>query len=79
MKRFAIALSLFLLGVLGVVLPFIPGWPFFLIALYVLGLIERKKLLRALKRLGGKRGSLTRKLVACLIVRLVYRRRLNLK
>lgn len=79
MIRLSVAFLLAILGVLGLLLPLLPGWPFILLSLHLLGLVDRRKLLRSLKRLGGKRGSFSRKLIACVIIRVVYRRRLNLK
>ena len=79
MIRFLAVILLVAVGVLGLVLPLLPGWPFLLIALYMLGLVSKRRLLKGLKRLGGKRGGLLRKLIACLIIKVVYRKRLNLK
>jgi len=64
MKKLLIFFLLVFLGFLGVILPFIPGWPFFIIALYVVGVIKKKTLVRLLRKVGRKRESFSRKLVA---------------
>ncbi len=79
MKKIGIVLLLLSLGILGIFLPLLPGIPFLVALLYVLGIIDKKRMLRLLKRFQGRKGSFQRKIVACLIIRLIYRRKLNLK
>jgi uncharacterized membrane protein YbaN (DUF454 family) len=77
--RVFIALLLLALGILGIFLPFLPGFPFLVAFAYVVGLIDRSKFLRFIKRFQGRKGSSQRKLVSCILIRLVYGRKLNLK
>ncbi|NPA42064.1 MAG: hypothetical protein GXO18_07325 [Aquificae bacterium] len=68
-----------LLGIAGLILPFLPGFPFLIVALYLLGFIGRRKMLRLTKGFKGRKGSRRRKIVGWIFMRLLYRRRLNLK
>lgn len=69
MKRL-FGVGLLFAGIVGLILPLLPGIPFFLIALYLFGFISRKRLLRLLRSFGGKRGSRRRALIAWLLKRL---------
>lgn len=79
MIRVALVLILTALGLLGLILPLMPGVPFLIIALYLAGIIDRRRLLGYMKRFRGKKGSVWRKLIACFLIKVVYGRRLNLK
>ena len=72
MRKLVIFFLLILLGFLGVILPFIPGWPFFVVALYVIGVIRKKTLVKLLRKVGRKRGTFSRKLVALVLIRWIY-------
>ena len=77
--RILVAVILLVFGVLGIVLPVLPGIPFLIAFLYVSGLLKREKFLRLVKKYQGRRNSLQRKVVSCILINLVYRRSLNLK
>ncbi|WP_457601340.1 hypothetical protein [Hydrogenivirga sp.] len=77
--RILIALVLLLLGILGTLLPVLPGFPFLIAFAYVIGLLDRERFLRLIKRFQGRRRSFQRKVVSCILINFVYRRRLNLK
>ncbi len=79
MKRGVIALFLIFIGILGILLPVIPGIPFLIASLYVLGILNRKIAVRLLKKFKGKRNSVQRRIIGCIILKLVYKRRVNLK
>ncbi|EDP75901.1 hypothetical protein [Hydrogenivirga sp. 128-5-R1-1] len=77
--RLFVAAVLLLLGVVGLVLPLIPGVPFLIAFLYLAGLLDRDRFLRSIKKFQGRRNTFQRRLVSCILINLVYRRRFNLK
>jgi len=77
--RLFVAIVLLSVGIAGLVLPLIPGVPFLLAFLYVVGLLNRERFLKTIKRFQGRRNTFQRKLVSCILINLLYRRRLNLK
>ncbi len=79
MIRLTVAVLLFALGLIGILLPVIPGVPFLLIALFMFGVLSRRNFLRYSKRFRGRRGSLWRRMIACVLIRIVYRKKFSLK
>ena len=77
--RILVAIALLILGILGIALPVLPGIPFLIAFLYVLGVLKRDRFLKLLRRYRGKRNSLQRKVVSCILIKLVYRRSINIK
>ncbi|RLJ70655.1 hypothetical protein BCF55_0935 [Hydrogenivirga caldilitoris] len=77
--RFVLAFALLAIGIVGIILPVLPGIPFLLAFLYVVGFLKKERFLRMLKRYQGERNSFQRKVTSCILIYVVYHRRLNLK
>ncbi len=75
--RFLLVLVLIALGIAGLILPLLPGVPFFIVALYLLGFVSRKRLLKLFRNFKGKKGSLQRKVVGWIIISFVRGKRLR--
>ncbi len=70
-----------ILGIAGVILPILPGLPFFVIAAFLFGFISEKQLIKGLKKFkikDEKMAKWTNKLINHIIIRYIHKRKIAL-
>lgn len=80
MRYFWGILFLFL-GIAGVLLPILPGLPFFVISAFLFGLISEEQLIKGLKKFrikDEKMAKWSNRLINYIIIRYVHKRNINI-
>ncbi|WP_457641741.1 hypothetical protein [Persephonella sp.] len=74
--RLILGILLFIVGILGIILPIIPGVPFLVISGFLLGLISERMVVRTLKKFKIKDGKnrLWDKVINYLIIKYVHKK-----
>lgn len=71
----------FILGIAGVILPVLPGIPFFIISAFLFGIISEEQLIKGLKKFkikDQKMAKWTNKLINHIIIRYIHKRKFSL-
>ncbi len=75
--RFILGLIFLIIGILGIILPVIPGVPFLVISGFLLGIISDRTVVKTLKRLKVKDGKkrMWDRVINYVIIKYVHRKR----
>ncbi|RMA97081.1 DUF454 family protein [Hydrogenothermus marinus] len=71
----------FILGIAGVILPVLPGIPFFIISAFLFGIISEEQLIKGLKKFKIKDQKMAKwinKLINHIIIRYIHKRKFSL-
>jgi hypothetical protein len=69
-----------LLGIAGIILPVLPGIPFFIVAAFLFGIISEKQLVKGLKKFkikDEKMAKWTNKLINHVIIKYIHKRHIK--
>ena len=69
-----------LLGIAGIILPILPGLPFFVVSAFLLGIISEEQLVKGLKKFkikDEKMAKWTNKLINHIIIRYIHKRQIR--
>ena len=80
MRYFWGTLFLFL-GIAGIILPILPGLPFFVVSAFLFGIISEKQLVKGLKKFkikDEKMAKWSNKLINYIIIRYIHKRNINI-
>jgi len=78
--RYIWGLFFFFLGVLGILLPVLPGLPFFVVSAFLFGIISENQLIKGLKKFkvkDEKMAKWTNKLINYIIIKYIHKRNIN--
>ncbi len=79
--RILLGLAFTVLGILGIILPILPGIPFFIIAAFLFGIISEEQLAKGLKKFkikDEKMAKWTNKLINYIIIKFIHKRQINI-
>ncbi len=71
-----------ILGILGIILPILPGIPFFIVAGFLFGIIPEEQVVKLLKKMKFKDEKMAKwsnKLINYIILKYIHKRQINLE
>jgi len=75
MLKYALGFLFLLIGILGIILPVIPGVPFLIISAFFFGFLSREKVVRYLKKFkNGKKNSGTNRLINYVLIKYIHKK-----
>ncbi|WP_457638729.1 DUF454 family protein [Persephonella sp.] len=75
MKRYLFGLFFLIIGIIGVIFPFIPGVPFLLISAFFFGFLSREKVIRYMKKFkNSDRNSSINRFINYVLIKYIHRR-----
>ncbi len=75
MMKYILGIVFLLIGILGIILPIIPGVPFLLISAFFFGILSKEKVVRYLKKFkNGNKNSGINRLINYVLIKYVHRK-----